>query len=60
MRVTDPFSTEREGSTIADPRFTQISERVRRVRGVLLNVTWNFGKPQKEQRLDEGEPPGSL
>ena len=58
LRVIDPFSTERERSTTIDPRFTQTSQRMRRARGLLLNATWNFGKPQKEKRLDEGEPTG--
>lgn len=58
MRVTDPFSTERERSSTSDPRFTQSSMRYRRARGVLVNVAWNFGKPQKEKRLDEGDPTG--
>ena len=53
LRVTDPFSTERERSITNDPRFYQTSERVRRVRGLLLNVSWNFGKPLKGQKRDE-------
>ena len=56
LRATDPFSTERERSTVTDPQFTQRSLRARQVRGLLLNVNWTFGKPQKEKRLDEGEP----
>lgn len=39
------------------PRFTQVSQRMRQVRGVLLYVTWKFGKPLKEERLNEGAPP---
>ena len=58
LRVTDPFGTERERSTVIDPKFTVSSERWRKVRGVLLNVTWNFGRPQKEKSLDQLEPPG--
>ena len=57
LRVTDPFGTERERSTVIDPKFTVSSERLRKVRGVLLNVTWNFGRPQKEKSLDQLEPP---
>ena len=53
LRVTDPFSTEREKSITDDPRFYQASERFRRVRGLLLNVTWNFGKPIKGQTTNE-------
>ncbi|MEI6741258.1 MAG: TonB-dependent receptor [Gemmatimonadaceae bacterium] len=47
LRVTDPFATEWERSITDDPRFFQTSLRRRQVRGVLLNLTWNFGKPPK-------------
>ncbi len=53
VRVTDPFSTEKERSITDDPRFYQTSERFRRVRGLLLNLAWNFGKPIKGQKPDE-------
>lgn len=59
LRVTDPFSTERERSITDDPRFYQSSDRFRRVRGLLLNVTWNFGKPIKGQKGDEIDLTGS-
>ncbi|MEO7966428.1 MAG: outer membrane beta-barrel family protein, partial [Gemmatimonadaceae bacterium] len=55
MRVVDPFGTEHEQSTTNDPNFTQSLRRVRHVRGVLLNVTWNFGKLVKPKPLDDGE-----
>lgn len=51
LRIIDPFSTEREGSTTIDPRFTQVSRRARQARGALLNVTWNFGKPPKDKPI---------
>ncbi len=51
LRITDPFRTEREGSTTIDPRFTQVSHRARQARGALLNVTWNFGKPPKDKPI---------
>ena len=53
LRVTDPFSTEKERSITDDPRFYQTSVRFRRARGVLLNLTWMFGKPIKGQKGDE-------
>ena len=53
LRVTDPFSTEKERSITDDARFYQTSERFRRARGVLLNLTWMFGKPIKGQKGDE-------
>ncbi len=53
LRVTDPFRTEKERSITDDPRFYQVSNRYRQVRGLLLNVTWNFGKPIKGQKGDE-------
>ena len=53
LRVTDPFSSEKERSITDDPRFYQTSERFRRARGLLLNLTWMFGKPIKGQKGDE-------
>ncbi len=50
VRITDPFATEWERSYTSDPAFYQISQRNRQVRGVLLNLTWIFGKPPKEFR----------
>ena len=50
LRITDPFATEWERSYTSDPAFYQISQRNRQVRGVLVNVTWIFGKPPKEFR----------
>ncbi len=53
LRVTDPFSTEWERSLTDDPRFHQTSLRKRQVRGVLLNLTWMFGKPPKGMTSNE-------
>jgi outer membrane cobalamin receptor len=53
LRVTDPFNTSRELTTTIDPAFYQVTERQRVERGVLLSVSWTFGKPPKEQRRDE-------
>jgi len=61
LRVIDPFKTSRESSTTIDPRFYQVSNRARAIRGLLLSVNWTFGKPQKEGRdtIDQGsdQPP---
>jgi len=56
LRVIDPFNTSREGSTTIDPRFYQVSNRARAIRGLLLSVNWTFGKPEKQGRdpLDPG------
>lgn len=58
MRVIDPFNTSHKRVTTTDPRFYQVSDRRRAIRGLLLNVTWNFGKPPKEhdcERPDQGD-----
>ena len=49
LRVIDPFSTSHESSTTLDPRFYQTSDRSRAIRGLLLSVSWTFGKPDKEK-----------
>src|SRR2546428_234937 len=43
LRVIDPFNTSRESSTTIDPRFYQVSDRRRVIRGLLLSGTWTFG-----------------
>jgi len=59
LRVIDPFNTSLERSTTIDPRFFQVSDRRRNIRGLLLSVTWMFGKP-KEGRDDLiGNEPGA-
>jgi outer membrane cobalamin receptor len=47
LRVIDPFNTSHESSTTIDPRFYQVSNRARQVRGLLLSANWTFGKPEK-------------
>jgi hypothetical protein len=49
LRVMDPFNTSHERSTTIDPRFYQVSDRARAVRGLLLGVNWTFGKPDKQK-----------
>ena len=61
LRVLDPFDTERERSITNDPRFQQQSSRRRRVRGLLLNVTWSFGAASDDEERtprDPGADPG--
>ena len=48
LRVIDPFNTSVESSTTIDPLFYQVSDRRRKIRGLVLNVNWMFGKPSKE------------
>jgi hypothetical protein len=52
LRVIDPFNTSRESSTTIDPRFYQVSDRRRAIRGLLLSVTWMFGRSQQHGRDD--------
>ena len=60
LRVIDPFSTSRESSTTIDPRFYQVSDRARVVRGLLLGLSWTFGKPLKDEPNDlVGADPGT-
>jgi hypothetical protein len=59
LRLIDPFNTSREGSTTIDPRFYQVSERTRAIRGLLLSANWVFGKPPKMRRADQGDPGGN-
>ena len=49
LRVIDPFNTSRESNTTIDPRFYQVSDRTRAIRGLMLSVNWTFGKPDKEK-----------
>ncbi len=51
LRITDPFNTWFERNTTIDPLFTQVTERRRKIRGLLLNINWMFGKPTKEPAL---------
>ena len=50
LRVIDPFNTSRESNTTIDPRFYQVSDRTRAIRGALLSANWIFGKPPKRGR----------
>ncbi len=55
LRIIDPFNTSREGSTTIDPRFYQVSNRARAIRGLLFSVNWTFGKPEKNREpIDPG------
>ena len=58
LRVNDPFSTARERSITNDPRFYQVSDRTRTIRGLVLSVNWILGKPPKKEGalIDEGPP----
>jgi hypothetical protein len=47
LRVIDPFNTSHESNTTIDPRFYQLSDRARAVRGLLLSANWTFGKSDK-------------
>jgi hypothetical protein len=60
LRVIDPFNTSIESNTTIDPLFTQVTDRRRKIRGLLLNVNWMFGKPQKESEPELIEPPGGV
>jgi hypothetical protein len=53
LRMIDPFNTSIERSTTVDPRFYQVSDRRRLVRGLLLSVNWMFGKTKKEEDRDQ-------
>jgi hypothetical protein len=48
LRIIDPFSTARERSATLDPAFMQINDRTRAIRGLQLNATWMFGRPNKK------------
>jgi hypothetical protein len=53
LRVIDPFNTSRETNTTIDPRFFQVSERARSIRGLLLSANWTFGKPPKARKSED-------
>src|SRR2546427_1981086 len=58
LRVIDPFNTSRESNTTIDPRFYQVSDRRRAIRGLLLSINWMFGNPQKEHERDKNDRGG--
>jgi outer membrane cobalamin receptor len=53
LRVIDPFNTSRESNTTIDPRFFQLSQRTRSIRGLLLSANWTFGKPPKVRKSED-------
>jgi hypothetical protein len=53
LRVIDPFNTSRESNTTIDPRFFQVTQRSRAIRGLLLSANWTFGRPKEEHH---GQP----
>jgi hypothetical protein len=55
LRVIDPFNTSRESSTTLDPRFYQVSDRRRAIRGLLLSVNWIYGNPKNEHERDQND-----
>jgi hypothetical protein len=56
LRVVDPFNTSRETATTIDPQFYQVSGRRRAIRGLLVNVSWTFGRGSKEHDRDAPDP----
>ncbi len=56
LRVIDPFNTSTERFTTSDPRFLQVSDRRRTIRGLVLSATWNFGRGPKDEDRSEGDP----
>jgi len=55
LRVVDPFNTSRESSTTIDPRFYQVSDRRRVIRGLLLSVNWMFGKSKDDHNREPND-----
>src|SRR6267378_3540406 len=60
LRVIDPFNTSRESNTTIDPRFYQVSDRRRAIRGLLLSVNWMFGKPKEEHNREPNDLGGDV
>ena len=55
LRVLDPFNTSLESNTTIDPRFVQVSNRQRVIRGLQLSLGWIFGRPkEKDEPIDLG------
>ena len=59
LRVIDPFNMDHERFTTTDPRFYQVSDQRRRNRGLLLSVSWSFGKSPKQHEPDDIELPAA-
>jgi outer membrane cobalamin receptor len=53
LRVIDPFNTSRETNTTIDPRFFQVSQRSRSIRGLLLSANWTLGSPPKVHKSED-------
>jgi outer membrane cobalamin receptor len=53
LRVIDPFNSSIERQATTDPRFYQVSDRRRSIRGLLLGITWNFGNPPKDREREQ-------
>jgi len=60
LRAIDPFNTSRESNTTIDPRFYQVSDRRRVIRGLLLSVNWTFGKPQEDKNHEPNDLGGDV
>src|SRR5467141_2115823 len=60
LRAIDPFNTSRESNTTIDPRFYQVSDRRRAIRGLLLSVNWTFGKPKEEENREPNDLGGDV
>jgi hypothetical protein len=57
LRIVDPFNSSLERSTTNDPRFYQVSDRKRLIRGLLISANWIFGKAKEKDRdeIDTGD-----
>jgi hypothetical protein len=53
LRVIDPFNTSRETNTTIDPRFFQVSQRSRSIRGLLLSANWTLGSAPKVRKSED-------
>ena len=50
------INTSVESKPTIDPPFTQVTDRRRKIRGLLLNLNWRVGKPQKEDQPIDSIP----
>ena len=58
LRVIDPFNTSRETTTTIDPRFEQVTDRRRAIRGLVLSINRTFGSAPKAQRREPTDQGG--
>ncbi len=58
LRVVDPFNTSRETTTTIDPRFTQVADRRRVIRGLVLSINRTFGSAPKAKRHEPDDQGG--